>query len=201
MATQNPELGDLKLENFSPEHAEAVSRLLIKFAMHPREEGDIADELGLVFKASANDRVVKPAVDSIFEQHPELEDDRAEMDEAWWGRLSAKKKEEYQGDEAFLAQRREGSRFRVALASPYAEEIHKARVGHHFEKTEAQHRSVIWGRGEALGYLAVWSGASTLYLEDHMQVDAKVVDPNLPVENQRLVASVFEPVLYDLSLP
>ena len=201
MAAPTLEQDKLILENFSPEHTEAVSKLLLKFTVSLEGKDNSDNELGLVFNSRTDVGVIDPVVDSVFEEHPELEDSRREMDQKWWDGFSEETKKEYEGDEEFFESRKKVSRFRVVLASPFSEEIRNAEIQHHLEKSTAQHRAVVSSQNEVLGYLAVWSGPSTLYLDDHMQVDAKVADPDLSPEDQGLVVAKFEPILYDLSLP
>lgn len=192
---------ELRLEGFSPEHHEPVAGLLLKFMERSEEERRYDEELGLVFKSSADRPIIDPIVNHIFEEHPGLEEDRREMDKKWWDNLSEEDKEEYKDDKELFKEREDISRLRVVLSSPFSAELHRAEIQHHLENTDARNGSVVMERNAVLGYLAVWNGASTLYGDDHMQVDVKAVDPELSVEDQRLVVSTFEPILHDLSLP
>lgn len=201
MTEQKLQPEDLHIESFLPEHHEAVARMLLEF-IAARSNGNATNELGLAFRELNDIRKIGSIIDRMFDEHPELEDERRAMDQRWWERLPEEAKEEFEGNQKILAQREKNSRFHVAFASPFAHEIHKANVQYHIERNDAQHRMVVQERERTLGYLAVWTGSSTLYIDgDHMQVDAKVVDPSLSIEEQKTVVAAFEPILYDLSLP
>jgi hypothetical protein len=201
MTAQSAESDDLQVERFTPDISGEVSELLLKFEMESAKDNPLAKELGLTFRSGVEHRELIPIVDRSFQEHPELEAAREAMDKAWWDSFSDEQKREYEGNEEFLNGRKEISRYRTVLFSPFASEIYRKMIDHHLEHTDTQSRLVVMRSRAVLGYLAVWNGASTLYLDDHMQVDAKVVDPDLPPDEQRAVVAKFEPVLYDLSLP
>jgi hypothetical protein len=191
---------DLSIEGFLPEHKEAVTDMLLGFVA-ARSSGDVTGDLGLVFEGPADTRHIEPVVDGIFDAHPELEDERRELDHRWWDQLSEEHKKQFEGDEEIFKRRAWWTRRQVAYGSLFVGEIHKANVQHHVENSDA-HRYVVRGHERVLGYLAAWTGPSTLYIDDdHMQIDAKVVDLGLSIEEQKLVVAEFEPILYDLSLP
>jgi hypothetical protein len=201
MTEQQTVYEDITIINYTCEEIAAVSKLLIKFACQSKAEKTVSDELGLHYKSGTPTRIIYPVADRIFEEHPELEEERQEIDHTWFENLPEDIKAESKDDKALMEGRIADTRFRVALSSPYSGEMHNAKAKYHLENTDAQHRLVALRQNQALGYLAVWTGASTIYLDDHMQVDAKVVDPSIAFEDKKLIVSKFEPYLEDLSLP
>ena len=196
----NIEGKELRIEKYTPNISDEVTELLLKFEAQQRtdEQSELIEELGLKFSSGIDMRELDLCVDKMFEEHPELEAAREAMDKVWWDNLTDEQKSMF-SDEASLNERRTISRYRTALQSTFAEELHRKKIDYHLEHTDTYQLVVLRNR-DALGYLAVWSGASALY-DDHVQVDAKVADPSLTPEAQKVIIAEFEPILDDLSMP
>ncbi len=196
----NTEAKSLRIEKYTPEISEEVTELLLKFKAQEltNEQRALIEELGLKFSSGIDMRELDAHVDKIFDEHPELETAREAMEKAWWDNLRDEQKSLF-SDKASFNGPRTILRYRTALQSEFAPELHRKEIDYHLEHTNTYQLVVLRNRA-ALGYLAVWSGASALY-DDHVQVDAKVVDPSLDPDAQKLIIAEFEPILDDLSMP